>query len=73
MGIVYVPVKDELYFGSRESGAYKIDGFSTSVMNGAEAERIDGPDGLFAVACKLPRRYPDKKTYVVVGSRSPRH
>ena len=71
MGVVYVPVKDELYFGTKEQGAYKIDGFSTCAMNGAGKNGvIDGPDALFSVACKLPQHDPNKKVYVVVGSRS---
>ena len=71
LGVVYVPVKDELYFGTKELGAYKIDGFSTSIMNGAGPEGvIGGTDTLFSVARKLPQHDPDKKTYVVVGSRS---
>ena len=72
LGVVYVPVKDELYFSTKEQGAYKIDGFSTSVMNGAGKQGVDldGPDALFSVAYKLPQHDPNKAVYVVVGSRS---
>lgn len=60
IGVVYVPVKDTLYLGGENTGAYKIDDFSKAIMDG------------FAVSLspknKLPKQY--KRPYTLVGSRS---
>ena len=59
MGVIYVPVKKELYFALEGMGAYKISRNSV----------IDNLDQLIASANKLPINY-NRNNYVIVGSRS---
>ena len=59
MGVIYVPVKEELYFALEELGSYKI--FRNSIINDL--------DNLRSQANKLPIDY-NRDNYVVVGSRS---
>lgn len=60
MGIIYVPVKDELYFGAEGMGAFKVEAFST---------KSELPlDDLLQVDHRLPKQI-DRK-YTIVGSRS---
>ena len=59
IGVIYVPVKEELYFGMNGLGSYKV--FRNSV--------IDSLDELLLEANKLPVNY-KRDNYVIVGSRS---
>ena len=59
MGVIYVPVKEQLYFALEGMGAFKI---SINTV-------IDNLDDLVSDADKLPIEY-NRNTYVVVGSRS---
>ena len=59
MGVIYVPVKEELYFALEGLGAYKIGRNSV----------IDNLDQLIATSNKLPINY-NRNNYVIVGSRS---
>lgn len=70
LGVVYVPVKDELYFAYRDRGAFKIDGYSK--VEGRFSEKcLEGKlRQLCHAATRLPKSHPDKKEFVVVGSRS---
>ncbi|MBL4752275.1 MAG: 3'(2'),5'-bisphosphate nucleotidase CysQ [Flavobacteriales bacterium] len=63
LGVIYVPVKRELYFAAEGVGAYKIGNIS---KNSGYAEEVRD---LIADAILLPIPI-DKHTYVVVGSRS---
>ena len=60
MGVIYVPVKDVMYFGMQNFGAYKSENFSS-----ISAKRID-----FIVdhSEKLPIK--KERKYTIVGSRS---
>ena len=60
MGVIYVPVKNTLYFGLEQLGSYKISNCNETDFN---------IDSLIKKAQKLPIAKEDKK-YVVVGSRS---
>ena len=60
MGVIYVPVKDELYFGSQGIGSFKVNDFSEKL--GQAMENFMGSEN------KLPQRM-DRK-YTIVGSRS---
>ena len=60
MGVIYVPVKETLYFSSDDLGAYKCMGNDTNTGN---------LDDWMAAAHKLPQTASDRK-YTVVGSRS---
>lgn len=65
MGVIYVPVKDWLYFAGGEMGAYKIDG--------AEALFADGEvdlAALMAAGQALPVPKGAGRPYTIVGSRS---
>jgi 3'(2'), 5'-bisphosphate nucleotidase len=59
MGVIYVPVKEELYFALEGIGAYKI----------GRKTVIDNLDNLIAESDKLPINY-NRDNYVIVGSRS---
>ena len=59
MGVIYVPVKEELYFALEGMGAYKIERNTI----------IDNLDQLIAKSDKLPINY-NRDNYVIVGSRS---
>ena len=59
MGVIYVPVKEELYFAMEELGAYKVK------INSI----ISDLDNLIIGARQLPIDY-KRKNYVIVGSRS---
>jgi len=59
MGVIYVPVKEELYFALEGLGAYKI-GRNTVINN---------LDQLIAKSDKLPINH-NRDNYVIVGSRS---
>ena len=59
MGVIYVPVKEELYFAMEGLGSYKI------VRN----QIIDNLETLISSSDKLPIDY-KRNNYVIVGSRS---
>jgi len=59
MGIIYVPVKEQLYFALEELGSYKIS------MN----DEIEDLHELISKSNKLPMNT-ERDNYVVVGSRS---
>lgn len=59
LGVIYVPVKDEMYFGAAEVGAYKMEEFSKQMVNTAD---------LIESAIQLPIKL--ERPYTIVGSRS---
>lgn len=59
IGVVFVPVKGELYFSSKKNGAFKVE---------ADPEVYD-VDTLQSIANKLPLQREDK-TFTIVASRS---
>ena len=59
MGVIYVPVKEELYFALEGLGAYKM---SRNTI-------IDNLEDLITQSDKLPINY-NRDNYVIVGSRS---
>ncbi len=62
MGIIYVPVTDEMYFGMEEFGAFKTEKYSE--MNG-----LNDLDKLMEASKELPLKN-NRSIYTVVGSRS---
>ena len=61
-GVIYIPVKQELYFGDCETGAYKVNGIAQAAPDGTV-------EALMEKGCRLP--YEDKhEGFVVVASRS---
>lgn len=61
MGVIYLPVKKELYFAEEELGAYKLSGITS--REGASLEE------LIASAVRLPEKAVHDK-FVIVASRS---
>ncbi len=62
-GIIYVPVKDEMYIGIKGKGAVKIDNYSKHHTSHTDL------DDLLSRGDKLPKES-DRKTFMMVGSRS---
>jgi len=60
LGVIYVPVYDQLYFGLKDLGAYRVDEVSNKDLN---------LDSLVNNAISLPIKN-NRDKYVVVGSRS---
>lgn len=60
MGVIYVPVKDVVYFGLEKLGAYKFENFSDAAV-----KKIDF---IIENATKLPIK--KNRKYTIVGSRS---
>ena len=82
MGIIYVPVTEELYFSDLHLGAYKISNLLAhveKVISGGQSPRqnrkgsfgraISNLNKLIATSEKLPLKQ-TRKNFVVVGSRS---
>lgn len=59
MGVIYVPVQEELYFANKGLGSYKVNKNSV----------IDNLENLIKASDKLPINY-NRDNYVIVGSRS---
>lgn len=62
MGVIYVPVKKELYFAGLSLGAYKL----TDIVNVAASDDLDS---LVARSVRLPQSR-EHKGFVIVASRS---
>ena len=60
MGVIYVPVKDVLYFGAQDIGAFKVEDFRQKSQHPIEDWCIQDN--------RLPKSF--KRNYTVVGSRS---
>ena len=72
MGVIYVPVVDDLYFGTIESGAYKVTAAAAkflppSLGTGTTSRQM--PE-VFSSAKRLPSPSSSPKRFTVVGSRS---
>ncbi len=63
-GVIYVPVTKELYFGTLDTGAFKIENFDESKFTENESF-----EDFVKQATKLPTEFKARK-YTVVGSRS---
>ena len=59
MGVIYVPVKEDLYFAMQGLGSYKAN----------RSASIDSLDKLILKSNQLPINY-NRNTYIMVGSRS---
>jgi len=73
MGVIFVPDRNKLYYGSKELGTYRLK--SGQVLESLEAlSPGDGERGLFesivSASEKLPLARPKDTPYTVVGSRS---
>ena len=63
LGVIYVPVKEELYLAEEQLGAFKL-------QNIASGSCPESMESLLHDACKLPMEQPEKKAFVIVASRS---
>lgn len=63
MGVIYLPVKQELYFAEEHAGAYKLSGITSREGGGATLEE------LMASATRLPAVAARDK-FIIVASRS---
>ncbi len=63
LGVIYVPVRNELYFGEPLLGSFKVTGISSW-------DETDTLEQLLSSATQLPIERADKDTYVIVASRS---
>jgi len=61
IGVIYVPVKDQLYFGAEGLGAFKVDSFSTTLAKSNLSDWMSS-------ANQLPKNR--DRPYTIVGSRS---
>jgi len=61
MGVIYVPVTDELYLGAQDIGAYKLTGFSEKINASPLSELLNQ-------TTKLPKK--NNRPFTIVGSRS---
>jgi len=70
LGVVYAPVKQWLYFASRETGAFKIDLSINLPEFNTDKESVDSQlVKLMSLAAKLPTGQ-QRDIYTIVGSRS---
>lgn len=60
LGVIYVPVKDELYFGAKGLGAFKVESYST--LKDQPIEKLMRSEN------QLPHKV--SRPYTIVGSRS---
>jgi 3'(2'), 5'-bisphosphate nucleotidase len=72
MGVIYVPVADTLYFGTRTGGAYKVEHAHQSWQKDrlAEMPPEQALTHLMDQSVKLPRSDAPSRPYTIVGSRS---
>lgn len=63
LGVIYLPVKEELYFAAEGLGSFKMENISKVSGNGGDIRKLMDE----AMVLPIPI---DKHTYVVVGSRS---
>ena len=61
LGVIYVPVKDQLYFGAAGLGAFKVESFSKIVTASNFSDWMNSSN-------KLPKNI--DRPYTIVGSRS---
>lgn len=64
LGVVFVPVKDRLYFGANDIGAYRTEGRNLAGLKSA------GVRDLVSGAGRLPIADPEDRPYTIMGSRS---
>jgi 3'(2'), 5'-bisphosphate nucleotidase len=74
MGVVFVPVKNRLYFGRKGHGAFRVDDpAAIAAAAGGESGRADPEarlEALMAAAAGLPVERGPRNPPVIVGSRS---
>ena len=64
IGVIFLPVKNILYFGAKAVGSFKAE------IKTDETEKTDLLERLIALSQKLPLPASDKKEFTIAGSRS---
>jgi len=67
LGVIYSPVSNDLYFSSKNNGAFKISGSDFSLIK--DSIQVKSLEFILTKAKKLPIKN-DRTNYVVVASRS---
>jgi 3'(2'), 5'-bisphosphate nucleotidase len=71
LGVIYVPVKDLLYFALASFGTFKLENASVFLKNNRPvAFSRDAMDTITTASLKLPREKTDPDVFTIVGSRS---
>jgi 3'(2'), 5'-bisphosphate nucleotidase len=72
LGVIYIPVKDCLYYAEKALGAYKVNGAGQGVgkVPTDALEATNWIRELSQKAIRLPEKKPDKAPFTIVGSRS---
>ncbi len=70
MGVVYAPVKQWLYFGAQDIGAYKVTDVLPGVMEKGASGQEEAMTDLMGRGVRLPVDQQGHKIYTIVGSRS---
>ncbi len=72
LGVIYVPVADTLYFGTKACGAYKTVSASKTCRQHSRHSMSpqDALKSLHAKGARLPLRTDSKRPFTIVGSRS---
>ena len=68
LGVIYVPVQDRLFWGTAQTGAWRMDGAAATGL----ADRLHARDmtGVLSGAVKLPCEAQHPEVYTIIGSRS---
>ena len=73
LGVIYVPVKNVLYFAARDTGSYKLENPLDCKWLQKKPDVQDHPDLMRKIidsAIRLPAVKPDGAPFTIVGSRS---
>lgn len=71
LGVVYVPVKDLLYFALKSAGSYKLEKTSASLKKlQSIPSSLETMDAVMEQSLRLPLEKADPDVFTIVGSRS---
>lgn len=70
MGVIFVPVADDLYFADAAQGAFKVEAIQRLVAGDGGPGRIDHLPALIDRAIRLPMRREPDRPFTIMGSRS---
>ncbi len=70
LGVIFVPVADDLYFSDHELGAFKIAGCRATGIGGKAPGTIDSLEKLIQKADRMPLARDAGRPFTIMGSRS---
>jgi 3'(2'), 5'-bisphosphate nucleotidase len=73
MGIIFIPVKNTLFFAEKSIGSFKLEDTATLNRLGKKDKPAEGLltlEGILGKSRRLPLEPPSKAPYTIVGSRS---